>query len=136
MRFPPTTLREALESDGEFRRRSRSCTARIRIETGDQILQLRLIDGVITRLEEADTGFDPYEIILSAPSEEWAEIMRAVPLPFHQDFWSSRFHHGFRIDGDVDLYSAYYGALQRMGAVMRDLVNPPASRSVALEGAR
>lgn len=136
MRFDPTALRAALESDGEFRRRSRGCTARIRIETGDQVLQLRLIDGVVTRLDEADTGFDPYEIVLAAPAEEWAEIMRAVPRPFHQDFWSSRFHHGFRIEGDVDLYSAYYGAIQRMGAIMRALVNAAPTDLAGAEAAR
>lgn len=136
MRFDPTALRAALERDGEFRRRSRGCTARIRIETGDQVLQLRLVDGVVTRLDAADTGFDAYEILLSAPAAEWAEIMRPIPLPFHQDFWSSRFHHGFRIDGDVDLYSAYYGAIQRMGALMRGLANPVASGSDLREAAR
>lgn len=122
MHFDPAALRRLLEADLEFRRRSRHWTARIRIETGDQVLQLRLIDGSVVRLDDKDTGFDSYEVLLAAPAEEWAEIMRAVPRPFHQDFWSARFHHGFRIEGDVDLYSAYYGAIQRMGALMRELV--------------
>lgn len=119
VRFDPEGLRAALNDDPEFALRARHLNASFQIRTGDQVMDARVIDGVVVELREDDTGFVSFDILLEGEAEVWREILAAVPRPFYQDFWSAMFHHGFRIAGNLDLLSAYYSAVRRACDVMR-----------------
>lgn len=114
-----TQLADALRNDDEFRRLSRNLTARLRIRVGSTSLLFVFKEGELALLTPADTGFDTTNIVIDVPESAWEEMMQAEPRPFYQDFWSAKFHHGVRIEGDFDLMSAYYGAIRRIGQLSR-----------------
>lgn len=114
-----TNLAEALRQDQEFIRLSRNLTARLRIRVGLDSLLLSFQEGELTSVTTLDTGFDSTHIVVDMPESAWEEMMQPVPRPFYQDFWSAKFHHGVRIEGDIDLMSAYYGAIRRIGQLAR-----------------
>lgn len=114
-------LLAALQNDPEFNIAARYLTCRIRLQVDDCYLSVVVADGHVIDVIDAMTGFDPYDIVLSGPVAVWRGILEPVPAPFYQDFWSARFKHGFRTEGDLDTLCAYYGAIRRMGDLMRDI---------------
>jgi len=114
-------LHRALRLDPEFRIASRYWTCNVRLAVDDCYLTVVVADGHVIDVIDAMTGFDPYDIVLSGPVAVWRGILEPVPAPFYQDFWSARFKHGFRTEGDLDTLCAYYGAIRRMGDLMRDI---------------
>lgn len=118
-----SNLTDALRRDQEFIRLSRNLTARLRIRVGVRSLLFTFHDGELASVTTLDTGFDSTHIVVDVPEPVWEEMMRAEPRPFYQDFWSAKFHHGVRIEGDFDLMSAYYGAIRRIGQLARAQVS-------------
>jgi hypothetical protein len=92
---------------------------RLRLQIGPGQLSIRLVDGKVVAVTDVATGFDPYDIVLSGPEPTWAEILAPVPRPFYQDFWSAAARHDFHLDGDLDSLCAYYGAVRRLGDLLR-----------------
>lgn len=119
----PAAFGLALDTDPEFRIAARYWTCRLRLAVGDAYLTLVVRDGRVADVRDAMTGFDPYDILLAGPPDVWARILEPVPFPFYQDFWSARFMHGFRTEGDLDSLCAYYRAVRRIGDVLRVLAN-------------
>lgn len=119
--FPVQEVQESLNDDAEFGLCIRGMNARIQLRTGSQILDLRVVDGVVTEVRDDATGFLSYDILLEGSTETWLELMRSIPVPFYQEFWSAKFHHGFRIEGDLDLASAYYSGISRLCSILRNL---------------
>ena len=75
------------------------------------------------RLTELGASAIAYDIVLAGPAAVWRGILAAVPVPFYQDFWSARFMHGFRTEGDLDALCAYYAAVRRLGDLLRQQAN-------------
>jgi hypothetical protein len=122
-KITPESLCASLDGDPEFVSASRYWTVRLRLEVGPAVYNLRIVDGRVEGIHSGDTGFDPYDIVLRAPVPTWAEILAPVPRPFFQDFWSAMARHDFRMEGDLDALCAYYGAIRRLGDIMRALAN-------------
>lgn len=114
-------LRTAMRNDPELQIAARYLTCRIRLEIDDAYMTVLFVDGSVVDVVDTMTGFDPYDIVLSGPATVWRGILEPVPAPFYQDFWSARFMHGFRTEGDLDTLCAYYGAIRRMGDLMREI---------------
>jgi hypothetical protein len=115
-------LHEELAADAEFAICARYWTVRLRLQIGRSQLSIRLVDGQVVTVTDVATGFDPYDIVLAGPEQTWAEILTTVPRPFYQDFWSAAARHDFRLDGDLDSLCAYYGAVRRLGDLLRSHV--------------
>jgi len=116
-------LHRALRLDPEFRIASRYWTCNVRLAVDDCYLTVVVVDGDVVAVRDAMTGFDPYDILLAGPASVWRNILAPVPVPFFQDFWSARFMHGFRTEGDLDSLCAYYAAVRRIGDLMREIAN-------------
>ena len=116
-------LERALRADPEFQLASRYWTCRIRLTVDECYLTIVVVDGDVVEVQDTMTGFDPYDIVLSGSAQVWRNILAPVPVPFYQDFWSARFMHGFRTDGDLDTLCAYYLAVRRIADLMRDIAN-------------
>ena len=114
---------EALNLDPEFVLAARYWNARLKLFIGDDAYFVDIVDGVITRFVEGANGFDSYTIVIGGPLDVWEQILKEVPPPFYQDFWSAFMRHGFTMTGDLESLYAYYGALRRMVEVLRSIHN-------------
>jgi len=116
--FPPTELRDALNSDPEFRLAARYWDGAIEFRIGERSCVVNLTDGAVT--EVGDTVRGPASaVVISAPEEDWAKLLEPAPRPFYQDFHAASAHHGFRLGGDVETLWAYYAAVRRSADILR-----------------
>lgn len=120
----PPKLQAALNGDSEFRLHARYWDGALRLQFGDVVHVLRLQAGEVVGID-ADplTGTNTGEVTISAPVDDWAQLLKPFPRPFFQDFYPASMHHGFELKGDSDYIWAYYAALRRSGEVLRSVAS-------------
>jgi hypothetical protein len=109
-----------LNGDSEFRLAARYWDGSLQFEFGDDVYLLRLRGGEVTAVEsKALASPGNGDVIISAPPEDWAQLLKPIPEPFYQEFYPASMHHGFRLHGDSDYLWPYYLAIRRSGEVLR-----------------
>jgi DsbC/DsbD-like thiol-disulfide interchange protein len=120
-RIDPGRLRAAANADPEFRLAARYWNAALSLESASRALRIEIEDGRIVACRDGEPG-QPATITVVGPDGGWAEFLAPVPRPFYQDLVGGCVqHHGFTVAGDLVTVSAYYHAVQRLFAVMREL---------------
>jgi hypothetical protein len=118
--LPIQELRESANDDGEFRIAARMWDAVLRIVVDDVGTLIRIRDGRIEEITpEPPGGTSTWAFSIAAPEAEWRRFLAPVPEPFYQDLWGASLYHGFRIEGDLEAFYPYYGAVRRMFELMR-----------------
>jgi hypothetical protein len=112
-------VRKGLQNDREWSLAARFWYARIRFFIGDDQYFMRIEDGRVAEFKAGTDGFDSYTINIGGPPEVWRHLLMEVPPPYYQDFLPAQLHHGFTCGGDLPSLYAYYGAMSRILAVMR-----------------
>lgn len=116
----PDTLREALNSDSEFRLQARYWDGVLQLQFGDQAHTFRLKDGEVVSIEDTPVpDGTKCSAIISAPIEDWCEFLQPIPRPVCHELFPASFRHGFELKGDEDYVWAYYAALRRVGEILR-----------------
>ena len=113
-------LQHELGQDPEFVLHARHLTTRIKVVIGEQ--QSFLIDirnGDLVGIDGGVTPFDSYDIQLAGPGEVWELLLTPEPPAFYHDFFPAMAHHGFRIEGDMEMIMAFYPAIRRLGDIFR-----------------
>ena len=77
--------------------------------------------------------FDPWQIdkwdfFIRAPEKGWELFLKPIPPAFYQGFFTAAMREDFQFGGDVEALFAYYWAIQRMLAVLRELENEKAAK--------
>jgi hypothetical protein len=117
-----TALESVLRSDPEFALHSRYLTAEIRVVIGDvQSFRIVIRAGALVEIDPVVTPYDSYDIQLAGTEEQWSWLLAPTPPPFYQDFYSAMVHHGFRIEGDMEMIMAYYPAVRRLAEIFRSV---------------
>jgi hypothetical protein len=117
-------VRALINSDPEFTLQARHLDAAIRVVIGTaQTFRLVLSGGKLTEIDPTVTPFDSYDIQLAGSQEQWTALLAAAPIPFYQDFYPAMLHHGFRIEGNMEMIMAYYPAIRRLGDLFRAVAN-------------
>lgn len=115
-----TQLEQLLSSDLEFRLHSRYLTAVVRVVLAEtQSFRIVIREGALVQLDPLVTPFDSYDINLAGTDEQWSALLAESPPPFYQDFYPAMLHHGFCIEGDMEMIMAYYAAIRRLGELLR-----------------
>jgi hypothetical protein len=123
-----STLERELRRDPEFGLHSRYLTAEIRVVIGDlQSFRLVVRAGEVVEVDRVVTPFDSYDIQLAGTEEQWSALLSPIPPPFYQDFYPAMAHHGFRIEGDMEMIMAYYAAIRRLGEIFRSVATSEVS---------
>ena len=122
MKINEDRLREALNTDPEFRLQARYWTTQFRIGTDSQNLLVKLADGVVVSVDPGATPFDTWDFQLAGTDEHWAALLAPVPPPFFQDYYAAMLYHGFRIEGNMKMIMAYYPAIRRTREVLAQVV--------------
>jgi hypothetical protein len=115
-----SSLQSELGRDPEFLLHARHLTTRIRVVLGDQqAFMIKICDGDLVGIDAVVTPFDSYDIQLAGSEELWELLLKPEPPPFHHDFYPAMVHHGFRIEGDMEMIMAFYPAIRRLGDIFR-----------------
>jgi hypothetical protein len=116
--FPPEELRDALNGDPEFRLAARYWNGALEFRIGAERCVVNLAEGEVTEVGDEVRG-PAASVVISAPEEDWAKLLKLAPRPFYQDFHAASAHHGFRLGGDVETLWAYYAAVRRSADILR-----------------
>lgn len=117
--IPWQELAARANEDGEFRIAARLWTAQLRLDAGEDRVRLRIENGALRTVEPCAPEAT-CDARIAAPPEEWARLLEACPRPFYQDLFGALTHHGFRIDGDLEGFFAYYPAVRRLVELLRE----------------
>jgi hypothetical protein len=112
-------LAQRVNGDGEFRVASRAWTATVRLDVGDASHSLRFEAGVLREVGGCDRE-SPCDVFVSAPREEWEQLLERVPRPFYQDLFGAAWIHDFTLSEDLEAWAAYYPALRRLVEILRE----------------
>lgn len=113
-------LERELREDAEFNLHRRYFDAKIRVVIGEiQSFQLIIRDGLDIEIDPVVTPFDGFDIQLAGTEEHWAPMLEPNPPAFYQDFYPAMVHHGFRIEGDMEMIYAFLPAIRRLGDIFR-----------------
>ena len=115
--FDSDAITSAANADGEFKLAARLWNADIRFDVGSDIYLMRMRDGRIS--EFARNNGAQYDVKISAPEDDWRELLRPVPNAFYQDLMAAMTRHGFRVEGDLLAFNPYYRATNRLFELMR-----------------
>jgi hypothetical protein len=113
-------IRTRLNRDPEFLLAARFWFCDIRFFIGKDLYFMQIDKGKVAEFKQGTQGFDPYSIDIGGPEEVWQKMMEKVPKPFYHDWFAASFHHEFTFAGDLETAYAYYFAIRRINAIMRE----------------
>jgi hypothetical protein len=122
--IPVKAVRDGVNKDPEFAIAGRFWNARIRFytnESDEYFMEIR--DGRVVDFQDGSDGYQSSTIYVGGPRETWRDILKPEPARFCNDFFPAAIHRGMRLGGDLSSLYAYYSALQRILAVMRQEIN-------------
>jgi hypothetical protein len=121
--FNTQTAIAAANNDGEFKLAARLWNADLRLDVGDESYLLRIRDGSVAEFRaigREDGAALNTLVTISAPLNEWHELLKPVPRPFFQDLMAAQTRHGFKVEGaDLTAFNPYYRAINRLFELMR-----------------
>jgi pimeloyl-ACP methyl ester carboxylesterase len=107
------------QADAELNYKLRGLTATIRIEMGDDRLDLKVVDGQTREIVAPASGGGVPDALIAGPAAFWEKALVALPPTGYENLVTSRIH-GVRVEGDFKhLLAPYQGALQRLLVVLR-----------------
>lgn len=120
LRIPADAVRAGVNGDPEFAIAARFWNACIRFYSneGDEYFMV-IRDGKVAGFQEGSDGYQPSTIYVGGPAETWRDLLSPEPPRFCNDFFPAAIHRGMRLGGDLSSLYAYYGALQRILAILR-----------------
>ena len=121
-------FKEAVNNDPEFTIAGRYWSATIKLDVGNETTIIKVKDGAVTDVFEPSgrnymIQVREYDLVISAPAQEWAQFFVDEPKPFYHDLFAAVTRHDFQWGGDVKMWFAYYGALRQMFSIMRGFVS-------------
>jgi hypothetical protein len=118
--FPLDAVREGVNNDPEFAIAGRFWNAIIRFYTNEaDEYYMHIEHGRVTSFREGTNSYHVSTIYIGGPRSTWQEILKPKPKRFCNDFFPAAIHRGMRLGGDLSSLYAYYGALQRITAIIR-----------------
>jgi hypothetical protein len=120
--LPVETIRDRLNRDPEFLLAARFWYCNIRFFIGNDPYFMRIENGTVDSFRHGTQGFDPYTINIGGPQEVWQKMMEPRPVPFYHDWFAASLNHDFTFGGDLETAYAYYFAIRRINAIMRQAV--------------
>jgi hypothetical protein len=115
-------LKSTLNDDPEFRVLARYWSGSLRFDIGEDIYLIHIKDGEVSAVESrAPAKSGSGDVVITAPTEDWARFLQPTPEPWYHEFYPASAHHGFRLGGDPDYLWPYYYAIRRSGEILRSL---------------
>ena len=110
-----------VNGDPEFQSAARHWNATVGLNLGSGTLVLTFKDGALADVGPGDVS--SASIRMTASEQDWREFLKPVPKPFYQGMLPAVARQGFALDGDLEAWTAYYGALSRVFTLLRRAMN-------------
>jgi pimeloyl-ACP methyl ester carboxylesterase len=121
------SLRERVSHDPEFRLAASQWDCRFVLSTGEDCLRFDIHQGQLDSVSRSHEA-EPYDLLLEGSDTDWRMLFEAVPKPGYTVLPYSD-QNAFFIRGDrLKFLYPFYGAMQRIGTIMRELINGPKQR--------
>jgi len=122
--LPVDAIKKAINADPEWSIAARFWNATIRFYTNESDEYFMEIEhGKVVNFQEGSDGYMASTIYVGGPRRAWREVLKTNPKRLCNDFFPAAIHHGMRLGGDLSSLYAYYSAMQRILAVMRQQTN-------------
>ncbi len=115
--FGTNAIISSANSDGEFKLAARLWNADVRFDLGADSYLMRMREGRISEFSKIDAP--KWDVKISAPENDWRELLKPIPKPFYQDLMAAMTRHDFRVEGDLLGFNPYYRAICRLFELMR-----------------
>ena len=128
-----THVRDAINSDPEFKLASRFFSKDILLIVGEAKCFVKLREGVVTEIKLNPTFMSPWSFFIKGSAETWQKFLQPIPPPTFTDLYGCISRQHFELGGDIEAAFAHYWALTRMLDVLRELENESARTSQPAE---
>jgi len=128
-----TRVRDAINSDPEFKLASRFFSKDILLIVGEAKCIVKLREGVVAEIKLNPTFMNPWSFFIKGSVETWRKFLQPMPPPFFTDLYGCISRQHFELGGDIEAAFAHYWALTRMLDVLRELENETAATSKPTE---
>jgi pimeloyl-ACP methyl ester carboxylesterase len=116
-------VQKRINGDEEFRIAARFMSHDILFGCGERQCIVRVREGILTNIVFDPSPLDKWDFFVRAPEEGWELLLKAIPPPFYQGFFTAAMRENFQFGGDVEALFAYYWAIHRMLALFREMEN-------------
>ncbi len=116
-------MRTCINNDPELKLIGRHVSMNMAMEIGADKLLFHVREGEIKEIRPVLPMIDSIDIYLKAEKEDWEKLLAPVPPPRFQNLKAAMRAKNCEISGNVELYSAYFPAINRIIDVMRELQN-------------
>jgi hypothetical protein len=120
--FDTSKIAAVANADGEFQLAARLWDTNLRFDVGGDSYLLRMRNGRVEEFAAIDASAVPKvkaETWISAPMEDWRELLKPIPKPFFQDLMAAITRQNFKLEGDLVAFHPYYRATCRLFELMR-----------------
>jgi hypothetical protein len=116
-------LRKSINNDPEFKIVGRYVTVNIVMIIGADKWLFNVHKGEIKEIRPVLPMIDTVHFFIKGSEEFWEKLLLPLPPPRFQNLKAGMRAGNCEIYGDMELYSAYFSAINRITAVMRELQN-------------
>ena len=127
-------VRDAVNTDAEFRLASRFFSKDILLVAGDSKCIVKVRDGVVTEIKLNPTFMNPWSFFIKGGADAWEKFLRPIPPPLFTDLYGCISRQHFELGGDIEAAFAHFWAVTRMLEVFRALQNDsPAAPAASMQ---
>jgi hypothetical protein len=123
-------VRDAINSDPEFKLASRFFSKDILLIVGASKCIVRVRDGVVIEIKLDPTFMNPWSFFIKGSTETWQKFLQPMPPPFFTDLYGCISRQHFDLGGDIEAAFAHYWALTRILDILREIENESTSASI------
>src|SRR5882724_4889635 len=116
--FDTAAIAAAANADGEFQLAARLWNTDLRLDVGDDSYLLKMRDGKVAEFAPSSSRVKA-ETWISAPADEWKELLKPTPKPFFQDLMAAVTRENFKLEGELTGFHPYYRATCRLFELIR-----------------
>lgn len=107
-------LQELVNADAALVRRGRWMSADMLLQIGDKAHVVKIREGRIDRIEDANVYVTPFDFKIRGTEEAWDEFWKPMPKPKHHDIIALIRAGKMQIEGNVELAMAHFLTLKLM----------------------
>jgi pimeloyl-ACP methyl ester carboxylesterase len=121
-------VRDAINSDAEFRRASRFFSKDILLSVGDKKCLVKVREGVVEEMKLEPTFLKPWHFFIKGSVDAWQKFLQLKPPPTYSDLYGCISRQHFELGGDIEAAFAHFWPLTRMLDVFRQCQNESATQ--------
>lgn len=115
--------RQSINSDGEFKLKSRDMALSLSVQIGDERRLLVFRDGRLVSIAKFMALAEPVDVTIKGSVEFWQKLLAKVPPPRFQNLYAGVRFGTCEVSGNGELYFAYFAAITRLIEAMREFEN-------------